>query len=73
MMPSNNGALLRFLSDESGQATAEYVLILSFVVVVAGTISRTLMSTLDRSVGYLGAELEKQLRTGRLKVNAWNN
>lgn len=69
----NSAAFHRFLSDESGQATVEYVLILSFVVVVAGTISRTLMSTLDRSIGFLGAELEKQLRTGRLKVSAWNN
>lgn len=66
-------ALRRFLSDESGQGTVEYVLLLSFVVVIAGTISKTLLGTLDRSIGYLGAELEKQLRTGRLKVSAWSN
>jgi hypothetical protein len=64
---------LGFLRDDKGQATLEYILILSAAVLGAAAISRSILSALDRGILHLGAELEKDLRTGRLPVNVWKN
>ena len=65
--------LARFLSDDSGQATLEYILILSASVLGAAAISRSIITALDRGILHLGAELEKDLRTGRIPVDVWKN
>src|SRR4051812_42757241 len=64
-------ALGALASDDRGQATLEYILILSASVVGAAAISRTIIGALDRGILHLGAELEKDLRTGRVPVDAW--
>ena len=65
--------LKRFFRDDAGQATLEYILILSASVVGAAAISRSIISAVDRGILHLGAELEKDLRTGRLPVDVWKN
>lgn len=62
-----------FLADESGQATTEYILILSVTVVGASALARTVLRALDNGVLKMGAELEKNLKTGRAPVNVWSN
>ncbi len=69
----NEGLLQRFLRDDHGQATLEYILILSASVLGAAAISRTIISALDRGILNLGAQLEKDLRTGRIPVDVWKN
>lgn len=58
-------------SRKSGQGTVEYVLLILGVTVAAGLVSRTLITGLDTSVGFLGAELERSLKTGRMKSSVW--
>jgi Flp pilus assembly pilin Flp len=62
-----------FLRDDSGQATLEYILILSASVLGAAAISRAIINALDKGILYLGAQLEKDLRTGRVPVDVWKN
>jgi Flp pilus assembly pilin Flp len=62
-----------FLRDEEGQATIEYILLLSITVIGAGLISRTVLNSIDRGLLKLGSQLEKDLKTGRAKVNVWRN
>lgn len=61
-----------FLRDEKGQTTVEYILILSVVVVGSIALVKTMMGAMDRGVLRLGATLEKDLKTGRMPVDAWS-
>jgi Flp pilus assembly pilin Flp len=63
----------RFASDESGQAITEYILILSVAVVGASAMARGLLKALDEGILRFGAELEKNLKTGRAPVSIWKN
>jgi Flp pilus assembly pilin Flp len=65
--------LARLLSDEEGQATVEYILILSVVIAGAGLLSRKLIEVLDSGILKLGGQLEKDLKTGRAPVGIWEN
>ncbi len=65
--------LLFLLDDESGQGTVEYILILSVSVVGAGAVSRSIMEALDKGLLRFGAQLEKDLKTGRAPLNIWEN
>ena len=69
----NESLIRRLLRDDRGQATLEYILILSASVLGAAAISRTIISALDRGILNLGAQLEKDLRTGRVPVDVWKN
>jgi Flp pilus assembly pilin Flp len=62
----------RLLRDEGGQATVEYILILSAAIVGAGALSRKILQTIDKGVLRLGGQLEKDLKTGRAPVDIWN-
>jgi hypothetical protein len=64
---------IQLYTDEEGQATVEYVLILIFTVGFASQLSKLLLGALDRAILVLGAELERGLKTGRLKPNVWQN
>jgi hypothetical protein len=71
------GTCFRFFknlySEESGQGTVEYVLILSVTVVGASQLARQILKALDNGVLRLGAELEKDLKSGRAPVSVWEN
>lgn len=55
--------------DRSGQATVEYILLLSVVVVMAVGLFTGIRAAMDRSVVYMGAELQRNLKTGRAPAN----
>lgn len=63
----------RLLSDEGGQATVEYMLILSASVVGAGLMSRKIIQAIDSGIATLGGQLEKDLKTGRAPLSVWQN
>jgi Flp pilus assembly pilin Flp len=70
---SNTAVLARFLSDQEGQATVEYMLILSVVIAGAGLLSRKLIQAIDAGILKLGGQLEKDLKTGRAPTDVWQN
>lgn len=59
--------------SQTGQATLEYIFVLSFAVVTAVFMARFLMDRLDNKVLQLGGTIEKQLKTGRAPVSIWKN
>jgi Flp pilus assembly pilin Flp len=65
--------LKRLKDDESGQGTVEYVLVLSVSVVAASQLGARLLSALDKMVLTLAAQLERDIKTGRLGPGAWQN
>lgn len=50
--------LKRFISDETGQSTTEYILILSVVVMIAMKFKNTFGTQLDKIVGSLSTQIE---------------
>ncbi len=69
------GTALRkfFREEDSGQATVEYILLLSFCVVLAVALTRGILGALDRGVLRLGGQLEKDLKSGRAPLGVWSN
>ena len=65
--------ILSLLKDERGQGTVEYILILSVSVVGASQLAKKFLSMLDHVVLLIGAQLERDLKTGRLGPSAWQN
>lgn len=63
----------RLLKEESGQGTAEYILILSASVLGTVQLSKIIISNLDKAVLHLGAILEQDLKTGRAPASVWEN
>ncbi|OFZ73944.1 MAG: hypothetical protein A3K03_04845 [Bdellovibrionales bacterium RIFOXYD1_FULL_44_7] len=63
----------RFVRDDKGQATVEYILLLSVTAVAAGALSRAILSTIDKGILRFGGQLEKDLKTGRTPVTIWKN
>lgn len=64
---------MKFLRDESGQAITEYLLILSVAVATALTFSRGILKGISDGVLSLGGQLEKDLKTGRMRIEYWKN
>lgn len=64
---------INFLLNERGQGTVEYVLILSASIVAATQLMRQLIRSLDAGILHLGAQLEKDLKTGRAPLSVWEN
>jgi Flp pilus assembly pilin Flp len=64
---------VKFLRDESGQAITEYLLILSVAVATALTFSRGILKGISDGVLSLGGQLEKDLKTGRMRIEYWKN
>jgi hypothetical protein len=56
-----------------GQATVEYILLLSFVVVACVGMTRAILGGIDKGVLRVGGGLEKQLKTGRAPGGIWSN
>jgi Flp pilus assembly pilin Flp len=59
--------------DDSGQATVEYILLLTFTISGTVALSRVILSAIDRGILRLGAQLEMDLKTGRASLGAWKN
>jgi hypothetical protein len=71
---SHFGRQLRRLGvDDAGQGTVEYILILSVSLVGAIAFARTVLGALDRGILRFGAELERDLKTGRASLDVWDN
>lgn len=65
--------LARLARDEGGQATVEYIIILSAVVGTAVAFSRGILRGLNDGILLLGGALEKDLKTGRATIGIWEN
>jgi len=63
----------KFIQDESGQSTTEYILILSVCVIGASQLAKRLLSVLDKGILRLGSQLEEDLKTGRAPLHVWKN
>lgn len=63
----------RFIRDESGQGTLEYVLILTFTIVAASALFKKLISLMDDGFKVFAAQLEKDLKSGRKPLSVWKN
>ena len=63
----------KFLAEEDGQAITEYILILSACIFGASTLARGILKALDNGVLKLGGQLEKDLKSGRAPLSAWQN
>jgi Flp pilus assembly pilin Flp len=63
----------RLFRDESGQGTVEYILILSVSVLAASQIAKRILGAFDQVVLVIGAQLERDLKTGRIGPSAWQN
>lgn len=61
------------LRDQSGQASLEYVLILALALTASALLAKGLSQALDASVLRFGAQLEKDLKTGRAQASVYNN
>jgi hypothetical protein len=59
--------------NESGQGLVEYLLIVGLIVVAASQVSRKFIYTLDRLVLRVGADLERDLKSGRAPLGVWSN
>ncbi len=72
-LPARSSRLRRGRRSQSGQATLEYILLLSFVLSLAIGMSRTFITNIDRGIRRFGAQFEKDLKTGRAPLNVWQN
>ena len=59
--------------SEAGQATIEYVIIMTAAVTVAITLGRSLLKVFDSGLLKLGAQVERDLKTGRGELDIWKN
>jgi Flp pilus assembly pilin Flp len=67
------GFVQRLATDESGQSTVEYILILSVCVVGASQLGSAILRILDNGILRVGGQLEKDLKTGRAPLHVWSN
>lgn len=51
----------------------EYILILAVSVVGASQLAKQILKAFDKGIVRLGAELERDLKTGRAPLNVWEN
>jgi hypothetical protein len=64
---------LSFREDESGQAILEYIVILSACMLGAVALGKQIMNIINKGILRLGAQLEKDLKTGRMPLGTWSN
>ena len=62
-----------FLRDESGQATVEYILLLSGTIIGAAALSKAILRGMENGILSLGNQLQKDLKTGRADLGIWEN
>lgn len=61
------------IKDESGQGTVEYLLILSVTIGFSIGMAKIALAALDTGILKFGAQLEKDLRTGRMPPSVYKN
>ena len=69
---SYTGIFKRLISDESGQATVEYILLLSATVIGSAALSRAILRGLENGILRFGNQLQKDLKTGRADLGIWS-
>ena len=62
-----------FISDESGQGSLEYILILSGSVLMVGQLVRVILKAFDAGMLRFGGQLERDLKVGRAPLGVWEN
>lgn len=65
--------LRKFIINQEGQGTVEYLVILSASVLGAAALAQQMKSIIDRGILRLGAQIEKDLKVGRAPLNVWQN
>ncbi len=65
-------AIEAFLSDESGQATVEYILLLSGTVVGAALVGKAILRGMENAILSMAGQLQKDLKTGRMNLGIWS-
>jgi hypothetical protein len=73
MIARLRAALFRFIQDDGGQGTLEYVLLLTFCIISASALFRRLIEMMDGGFQVFGAQLERDLKSGRSPLNVWKN
>ena len=63
----------RLLAETEGQATVEYILILSVTVFGASQFARLMLQMLDKGILRVGSQVEQDLKTGRAPLSVWKN
>ena len=63
----------KFGQDEKGQATLEYILLISVLLTTSLALTKGIFETIDTGILRFGAALEKDLKTGRTPASAWKN
>jgi Flp pilus assembly pilin Flp len=56
------GHIQRFLHDDQGQTTTEYILILAVVVMIAMKFKTMFQGRLEKAVGQLGGNMDQMLQ-----------
>ena len=69
----NKNLFYKFISDESGQGLTEYILILSASVFGVSQLVSVMKNAFDQGSLRLGAQLEKDLKSGRAPLYVWEN
>lgn len=68
-----SGFLRSLMKDDDGQATVEYILLLTFTISGTVGLAKVILGAIDRGVLRFGAQLEMDLKTGRTDLRAWQN
>jgi len=64
---------LKTYSERKGQAILEYIVILSACLFATLGVSKNITSIIGSGIFRLGAQLEQDLKTGRLSLKLWSN
>lgn len=62
-----------FANREQGQAVLEYLVVLTTALMFAVGIAKVILNQMDKGVLFFGGKLEKQIKTGRLNPDVWEN
>ena len=59
--------------NQKGQATFEYIVILSVILIASLALVQGINTALDESLLRFGGKLEQNLKTGRSPAGVWRN
>lgn len=61
------------LADERGQAITEYLILVAATVGLTAFFAKKILAGINTGVQTLAAQLEKDLKTGRMSIGYWKN